>query len=71
VGTSELAGVGTRPAQRGRGIAGAVTAGLTQLMLARGNESVWLEYGGDGSRRVYERIGYRPAGRRLYLRIPD
>ncbi|HEY4017338.1 MAG TPA: GNAT family N-acetyltransferase [Pseudonocardiaceae bacterium] len=70
VGTSELAGVGTRPAYRGRGIAAAVTASLTALMFAKGNESVWLEYGGDGSRRVYERIGYRPAGRRLYVSIP-
>jgi predicted GNAT family acetyltransferase len=71
VGTSELAGVGTRPAYRGRGIAAAVTASLTELMLAKGNESVWLEYGGDGSRRVYERVGFRPSGRRLYVSIPD
>jgi ribosomal protein S18 acetylase RimI-like enzyme len=70
VGTSELAGVGTRPAYRGRGIAAAVTASLTELMFAHGNESVWLEYDGDGSRRVYERVGYRPAGRRLYVSIP-
>lgn len=71
VGTSELAGVGTRPACRGRGIAAAVTASLTELMFAQGNESVWLEYDGEGSRRVHERVGYRPAGRRLYLSIPD
>lgn len=70
VGTSELAGVGTRPAHRGRGIAAAVTATLTELMFTKGNESVWLEYGGDGSRRVYERVGFRPAGRRLYVSIP-
>lgn len=38
-------------------------------MFAKGNESVWLAYGGDGSRRGYERVGYRPAGRRLYLSI--
>lgn len=56
VGTSELAGVGTRPAHRGKGIAAAVTARLTESMFAKGDESVWLEYGGDGSRRVYERI---------------
>ena len=70
VGTSELAGVGTRPAYRGQGIAAAVTAALTEQMFARGNTSVWLEYGGDGSRRVYERVGFRPAGRRLYVSIP-
>jgi predicted GNAT family acetyltransferase len=71
VGTSELAGVGTRPQHRGRGIAAAVVANLTEAMFAKGNSSVWLEYGGDGSRRVYERVGYRPGGRRLYVSIPD
>jgi ribosomal protein S18 acetylase RimI-like enzyme len=71
MGTSELAGVGTRPAYRGRGIAAAVTASLTEVMFAKGNESVWLEYGGDGSRRVYERVGFRPRGRRLHVSIPD
>jgi ribosomal protein S18 acetylase RimI-like enzyme len=71
VGTSELAGVGTRPEYRGHGIAAAVTATLTEVMFARGNTSVWLEYGGEGSRRVYERVGFRPAGRRLYVSIPD
>jgi ribosomal protein S18 acetylase RimI-like enzyme len=71
VGTSELAGVGTRPAHRGWGIAAAVVANLTEAMFAKGNTAVWLEYGGDGSRRVYERVGYRPGGRRLYVSIPD
>lgn len=71
VGTCELWGVGTRPAFRGRGIAGAVTAALTRAMFERGAESVWLEYSGDGSRRVYERLGYRPRGRRLYLTLGE
>lgn len=69
VGTAELSGVGTRPAFRGRGIGGAVTAALTAAMFAKGAGSVWLEYGGEGSRRVYERVGYRPAGTRLYLSL--
>ncbi|MGW2281342.1 GNAT family N-acetyltransferase [Streptomyces sp. NPDC001770] len=69
VGTAELAGVGTRPAFRGRGIAGAVTAALTGAMFDRGAESVWLEFSGEGSRRVYERLGYRPRGTRLYMRL--
>jgi ribosomal protein S18 acetylase RimI-like enzyme len=69
VGTSELAGVGTRPAYRGRGIAAAVTAALTGTMFAQGAESVWLEYSGDGSRRVYERVGFRPRGTRLYMSL--
>jgi GNAT superfamily N-acetyltransferase len=69
VGTSELAGVGTRPAFRGRGVAASVTAALTQAMLVRGARSVWLEYSGEGSRRVYERVGYRPRGTRLYVSL--
>ncbi|MEU5159233.1 GNAT family N-acetyltransferase [Streptomyces sp. NPDC020875] len=69
-GTSELAGVGTRPEFRGRGVAGAVTAALTAALFDRGAESVWLEASGDGSRRVYERLGYRVSGTRLYLRLP-
>ncbi|MFG1922463.1 GNAT family N-acetyltransferase [Cryptosporangium sp. NPDC048952] len=70
-GTAELAGVGTRPRYRGRGIAASVTAALTEAAFGAGAESVWLEYGGDGSRRVYERVGYRVAGRRLYLSLPS
>ncbi|MGP3942755.1 GNAT family N-acetyltransferase [Streptomyces sp. 6N106] len=69
VGTAELAGVGTRPAFRGRGIAAAVTTALTETMFARGAQSVWLEYSGEGSRRVYERVGYQPRGTRLYMSL--
>lgn len=69
VDTAELAGVGTRPAFRGRGIAASVTAALTETMFERGARSVWLEYSGEGSRRAYERVGYRPAGTRLYMTL--
>jgi RimJ/RimL family protein N-acetyltransferase len=69
VGTSELSGVATRPAFRGRGIATAVTAALTEAMFALGTRSVWLEYSGEGSRRVYERVGYQPEGTRLYMSL--
>ncbi|MDX2593158.1 MULTISPECIES: GNAT family N-acetyltransferase [Streptomyces] len=68
-GTAELAGVGTRPAHRGRGIAAAVTAALAATAFDRGTRSVWLEYSGEGSRRVYERIGFRPTGTRLYMSL--
>jgi len=70
-GTSELSGVGTRPPLRGRGIAGAVTAALTEAMFTQGAASVWLEYSGEGSRRVYERVGFRPRGTRLYVSLED
>ncbi|RZU46261.1 acetyltransferase (GNAT) family protein [Streptomyces sp. BK022] len=68
-GTAELAGVGTRPAYRGRGVAAAVTSTLAGALFERGAGSVWLEPAGDGSRRVYERVGFRPGGTRLYLRL--
>ncbi|MFJ4436972.1 GNAT family N-acetyltransferase [Streptomyces sp. NPDC088923] len=68
-GTAELSGVGTRPAHRRRGVAAAVVSALTADMFARGAASVWLEFSGDASRRVYERLGYRPLGTRLYLRL--
>jgi ribosomal protein S18 acetylase RimI-like enzyme len=68
-GTAELAGVGTLPAYRGRGIAAAVTATLAETMFGRGARSVWLEYSGEGSRRVYERVGFRPGGTRLYVSL--
>ncbi|MFH8342429.1 GNAT family N-acetyltransferase [Streptomyces sp. AM6-12] len=70
-GTAELAGVGTLPAYRGRGIAAAVTASLAGALFGRGARSVWLEYSGEGSRRVYERVGFRPGGTRLYLTLHD
>ncbi|MEU0659523.1 GNAT family N-acetyltransferase [Streptomyces lavendulocolor] len=70
-GTAELSGVGTRPAHRGRGVAAAVTAALSGAMFTRGAGSVWLEYGGEGSRRVYERVGFTPGGTRLYLSLPQ
>lgn len=69
MGTAEVAGIGTRPVYRGRGIAAAVTAALTEAVFARGARSAWLEYSGDGSRRVYERVGYRPRGTRLYVSL--
>ena len=69
VGTCELSGVGTRPQLRGHGIASAVTAALAKAMFAQGAGSVWLEYSGEGSRRVYQRVGYQPQGTRLYMSL--
>jgi ribosomal protein S18 acetylase RimI-like enzyme len=71
VGTCELSGVSTRPLLRGHGIATAVTIALTEAMFAQGADSVWLEYSGEGSRRIYQRLGYRPQGTRLYMSLAD
>lgn len=64
-----MAGVGTLPRYRGRGIAAAVTSAPAGTMFGRGAESVWLEYSGEGSSRVYERVGCRPGGTRLYVSL--
>ncbi|WP_033346323.1 GNAT family N-acetyltransferase [Catenuloplanes japonicus] len=67
-GVSEIAGIAVRPAFRRRGLGGAVTAGITARLRARGTDLAWLEASGEDSWRVYERIGFRASGKRLYLR---
>jgi ribosomal protein S18 acetylase RimI-like enzyme len=69
VGLSEVAGIAVRSAHRRRGIAGAVTAAITARAFGRGAELAWLEASGDTSWRVYDRVGYAPAGQRLYIAL--
>jgi GNAT superfamily N-acetyltransferase len=66
---SEVAGIAVRAPYRRQGVAGAITAGLTRRLVAAGAEIAWLEASGEGSWRVYERVGYRPAGQRLYMAL--
>ena len=66
-GVSEVAGIAVREPHRRRGLAGVVTAGITGRLFAAGAEIAWLEAAGEDSWRVYERVGYRPAGKRLYI----
>jgi FR47-like protein len=54
---------------RRRGIAGALTAAITERLFAAGAEVAWLEAGGQDSWRVYERVGYVPTGKRLYIAL--
>ncbi len=68
-GASEVAGIAVRAPFRRRGIAGALTAAVTARAFAAGAQVAWLEAGGEDSWRVYERIGYVPAGRRLYIAL--
>ncbi|MEU8694276.1 hypothetical protein [Streptomyces sp. NPDC048665] len=68
-GTAEAVGVGTVPARRGRGVAAAVTHDPAAPPLGRGTRSVWPEYSGGGSRRVYGRGGFRLGGTRLYVSL--
>ncbi|MEV4345923.1 GNAT family N-acetyltransferase [Actinoplanes sp. NPDC049596] len=68
-GVSEVAGIAVTPAHRRRGLAGAITAEITRRLFAAGVEIAWLEASGEDSWRVYERVGYRPSGRRLYIAL--
>ena len=68
-GASEIAGIAVRAPYRRRGLGGAITAGLSRQIFDSGADLAWLEASGDDSWRVYERIGFRAAGRRLYIRL--
>ncbi|GAA4926728.1 GNAT family N-acetyltransferase [Actinoplanes utahensis] len=63
----EVAGIGVREPFRRRGLAAAFTAEITRRAFDRGVDFAWLEASGGDSWRVYERIGYVPAGHRLYI----
>jgi ribosomal protein S18 acetylase RimI-like enzyme len=69
-GVSEVAGIAVPSAYRRRGLAAAVTADITARLFAAKAEIAWLEASGPDSGRIYERIGYRPAGKRLYISQP-
>jgi ribosomal protein S18 acetylase RimI-like enzyme len=58
----EIAGIGTLPAARRRGLGGAVTAELARDALERGAELVFLSAGSVEIARVYERVGFRRFG---------
>ncbi|AGZ43756.1 GNAT family N-acetyltransferase [Actinoplanes friuliensis] len=64
---SEVAGIAVRDQHRRRGLAGAITAAVAGALFRGGAEIAWLEASGEDSWRVYERVGFRPAGKRLYL----
>ncbi|MFI2713610.1 GNAT family N-acetyltransferase [Micromonospora sp. NPDC018662] len=66
---SEVAGIAVREPYRRRGLAGAITAETTRRLFGAGTEVTWLEASGAESWRVYQRVGYQPAGERLYLAL--
>jgi ribosomal protein S18 acetylase RimI-like enzyme len=68
-GVSEVAGIAVLPPYRRRGLAGAITAAVTSHLFAAGGAVGWLEASGEDSWRVYERIGYQPTGKRLYIAL--
>ncbi|MHA5049299.1 GNAT family N-acetyltransferase [Streptomyces sp. SD15] len=56
---SEIAGVGTLPTARRRGLGFAVTAALVADAQARGVDTVFLSAGDDDVARMYGRLGFR------------
>jgi ribosomal protein S18 acetylase RimI-like enzyme len=68
-GVSEVAGIAVGKAFRRRGIAGVLTAAITERLFTAGAEVAWLEASGQDSWRVYERVGYAPTGKRLYIAL--
>ncbi|KUL29854.1 GNAT family N-acetyltransferase [Actinoplanes awajinensis] len=66
-GVSEVAGIAVGEPFRRAGLGGAITAAITSRLFAAGVDLAWLEASGEDSWRVYERVGYRAAGKRLYI----
>jgi ribosomal protein S18 acetylase RimI-like enzyme len=64
---SEVAGIAVHAEFRRRGLAGALTADVTRRLFTAGVDVAWLEASGEDSGRVYTRVGYEPAGQRLYM----
>jgi ribosomal protein S18 acetylase RimI-like enzyme len=61
-GAAEIAGIGTLPQFRARGIGSAVTARLASDLFATGTDLAWLTAGSEAAGRIYRRIGFRGLG---------
>jgi ribosomal protein S18 acetylase RimI-like enzyme len=59
-GFAEIAGIGTLPRFRARGIGSAVTARLAADLFATGTGTAWLTAGGEPAARIYRRLGFLP-----------
>ena len=67
LGVSEVAGVGVLQAERGRGIAGALTAAAASGAFAAGADLAFLTPGDDGAQRVYARAGFQERVRCVHI----
>lgn len=70
-GVARVTGVYTPPMHRRRGYAGGVTAAMSRAALAAGAQRVVLftDLANPTSNALYPRLGYRPVGDRLLLRL--
>lgn len=67
---TEIAGVGTLPAARRRGLAAAVTSELVRDALAQGVEVVFLSAQDEAVARLYRRLGFHPLATALIAEPP-
>jgi ribosomal-protein-alanine N-acetyltransferase len=65
-GEAEVVGIGVRPAQRRKGVGGALLADAVVRAVALGAEAIFLEVAEDNPAAValYRSAGFRPVGRR-------
>jgi ribosomal protein S18 acetylase RimI-like enzyme len=64
-GVAEVAGIGTTPALRRRGVATSLTSFLTEQLFAAGGTLAWLSAGDAAAQAVYERVGFAVIDMRL------
>ena len=64
-GVAEVAGVGTSPALRRRGVAATLTRFLAEQLFAAGGTLAWLSAGDAAAQSVYERVGFAVVDTRL------
>lgn len=58
----EIAGIGTLPERRRRGVAAAVSAALARDHFEKGGTLAWLTAGGDAAEAMYRKIGFQRTG---------
>jgi GNAT superfamily N-acetyltransferase len=61
-GVTELTGIATLEAFRGRGVAGALASYMVQTALEHGCDLIFLRTTSPAARRAYERAGFQPLG---------
>lgn len=66
----EIAGIGTLPDFRRRGIASSVITTLLTKFFLDGGKVAWLTPGDDGAEAVYTKLGFKPAATQVNYRLP-
>jgi ribosomal protein S18 acetylase RimI-like enzyme len=69
-GTTEVAGIGVRPAYQRRGIAAAVTSRLVTEAFEAGVDLAFLMAAGTDEERIYARAGFKTVGETLHISLP-